>query len=63
MKSPRKAKVLDAGRIPQPEPAEDRPPATATDSNTVMYMGETRGLNPTKYFLTICFDDNGKRVD
>ena len=63
MESPRKAKLPNTGRILQPKAPEVRPPATPANSNTVMYIGETRGPNPTKYFLTICFDDNGKRVD
>ncbi|HTH47855.1 MAG TPA: hypothetical protein VMB21_10120 [Candidatus Limnocylindria bacterium] len=56
MKPFRKNKALDAGRVPQAEPAEVRGPAIPADSNTVVYIGQTSGPNPTKYFLTFCFD-------
>ncbi len=57
MKPSRKTRLLDPSRICQPEPpAETRSPATGTAANTLVYIGETKGPKPTKYFVTLYFD-------
>ena len=57
MKPSRKAKLLDSSRLaPTEPPAEPRPPATGPANNTFVYIGETKGPKPTKYFVTVYFD-------
>jgi hypothetical protein len=57
MKPSRKAKVLDSSRMtPAEPPAETRSPAIGSANNTFVYIGETKGPKPTKYFVTVYFD-------
>jgi hypothetical protein len=54
--SPQSPTADSARSSPAKAPAEARPPAIVDDANTLVYLGETKGPKPTKYFVTVYFN-------